>query len=102
MAGLVNQVPHLLPLEKGTSLTSGILTHETMITLGNGRAVIATETQLKDFAGTSNGSSVRVQDIDATAGLTAVGGDHPDLADIKLGLDSAFADVKGAARRWAS
>jgi hypothetical protein len=43
----------------------------------------------------ANGSAVRVADIDATASLTAVGGDHPDLTDIKLGLDSAFADVKG-------
>ena len=95
VADLVNQVPHLVPLEKGTSLTSGMLTHETTITLANGRAVIATETKLKDFAGTSNGQAVRVQDIDATAGLTAVGGDHPDLADVKLGLSSAFASVKG-------
>ena len=95
VADLVNQLPHTLPMEKGTSLTSGTLTHETMITLANGRAVIATETQLKNFAGMANGSAVRVADVDATASLTAVGGDHPDLADIKLGLDSAFADVKG-------
>jgi hypothetical protein len=95
VADLVNQLPHMLPMEKGTSLTSGVLTHETTITLADGRAVIATETQLKNFAGTSNGAAVRVTDVDAMAGLTAVGGDHPDLADIKLGLSSAFADVKG-------
>jgi hypothetical protein len=91
----LKQVPHLVPLTQGTSLTSGTFSHETMITLGNGQVVIASDTQLKDFAGTTNGSTVKVNDIDATAGLTAVGGDHPDLHDVKVGLTSAFAQVKG-------
>jgi len=95
VANLVSQLPGSLHLEKGTSLTSGVLTHETTITLGGGKAVIASETHLKDFAGTSNGQPVRVNDIDATAGLTAVGGDHPDLRDLNVGLNSAFAQVKG-------
>jgi hypothetical protein len=95
VAGLVSQVPHLLHLEPGTSLASGRLSHETTITLANGQATIATQTQLKDFRGTNSGTPVQLNDIETTAGLTAVGGDHPDLRDIKLSFTSAFASIQG-------
>ena len=95
VAGLVSQVPHLLHLEQGTSLTSGRLSHQTTITLANGQATIATQTQLNDFSGTNAGTPVRLNDIETTAGLTAVGGDHPDLRDVKLSFTSAFASIQG-------
>jgi len=95
VANWVNQVPHLVPLEKGTSLTSGTLSHETTVTIGGGQAVVATETKLIDFAGTTSGQPVRVSDIDAKAGLAAVGGDHPDLRDVNVSMTSAFANVTG-------
>jgi hypothetical protein len=95
VAGLVSQVPHLLHLEPGTSLASGRLSHETTITLANGQATIATQTQLKDFRGTNSGTPVQLNDIETTAGLTAVGGDHPDLRDVKLSFTSAFASIQG-------
>jgi len=95
VAGLVSQVPHLLHLQPGTSLASGRLSHETTITLANGQAAIATQTQLKDFRGTNSGTPVQLNDIEATAGLTAVGGDHPDLRDVKLSFTRAFASIQG-------
>jgi hypothetical protein len=95
VANLVAQMPHTLHLTQGTSLTSGQLTHETTITLANGQAVIASTTQLKDFGGTNGGTAVRMQDITASAGATAVGGDHPDVHDIKIDVQSAFANVTG-------
>jgi hypothetical protein len=95
VAGLVGQVPHLLHLERGTSLTSGRLLHQTTITLANGQATIATQTQLKDFSGTNAGTPVRLNDIETTAGLTAVGGYHPDVRDVKLSFTSAFASIQG-------
>jgi hypothetical protein len=95
VAGLVSQVPHLLHLEPGTSLASGRLSHQTTITLANGQATIATQTQLKDFRGTNAGTPVGLNDIETTAGLTAVGGDHPDLRDVKLSFTSAFASIQG-------
>ena len=41
------------------------------------------------------GRRFSLADIDATAGLTAVGGDHPDLTISSLGFASAFANVQG-------
>ncbi|MGD0389048.1 MAG: hypothetical protein ABSC42_08850, partial [Tepidisphaeraceae bacterium] len=95
VAGLVSQVPHLLHLEQGTSLASGRLSHETTITLANGQATIATQTQLKDFRGTNAGTPVGLNDIATTGGLTLVGGDHPDIRDLKLSFTSAFASIQG-------
>jgi hypothetical protein len=95
VANLVGQMPHMMHLEQGMSLTSGQLTHETTVTLANGQAVIASTTQLKDFGGTNAGKAVHLQDITASAGATAVGGDHPDVRDVKIGLQSAFATVSG-------
>jgi hypothetical protein len=95
VAGLVSQVPHLLHLEQGTSLSSGRLSHQTTITLANGQATIATQTQLKDFRGTNAGTPVQLNDIETAAGLTAVGGDHPDLRDVTLSFTSAFASIQG-------
>jgi hypothetical protein len=95
VANLVAQMPHTLHLAQGTSLTSGQLTHETTITLANGQAVIASKTQLKDFGGTNGGTAVKLQDITASAGATAVGGDHPDVRDVSVGMQSGFATVSG-------
>jgi hypothetical protein len=95
VANLVNQVPHFAHLQQGMQLTSGTLGHNTTITIGGGKAIVATDTQLKNFQGTTNGTPVHLSDIDASAGLTAAGGDHPDVQDIKLGLSSAFANVTG-------
>ncbi len=95
VANLVSQAPHLIHLEQGTSLNSGRLTHETTVTLGNGEAVIASETHLKDFSGTNAGHAVQVSDVDLSAGITAIGGSTPDLRDIKLSLASAFATMSG-------
>jgi hypothetical protein len=95
VANLVSQAPHLIHLEQGTSLNSGRLTHETTITLANGQAVIASETHLKDFSGTNAGHPVQVSNVDLGAGITAVGGNTPDLRDIKLSLTSAFASMSG-------
>jgi hypothetical protein len=95
VANLVSQAPHLIHLEQGTSLNSGRLTHETTVTLADGQAVIASETHLKDFSGTNAGHPVQVSDVDLGAGITAVGGNTPDLRDIKLSLASAFATMSG-------
>jgi hypothetical protein len=95
VANLVSQVPHLIHLEDGTSLDSGELTHETTLTLANGQAVIATDTNLKNFSGTRGGQPVRLSDIDLAAGVAALGGNQPDLRDVKLSLASAFASMQG-------
>jgi hypothetical protein len=98
VANLVSQAPHLIHLEQGTSLSSGRLTHETTLTLANGQAVVATETHLKDFSGTSGTRQtglVRLSNIDMAAGVTAIGGAQPDLRNIKLSLASAFASMSG-------
>jgi AsmA family len=95
VANLVSQLPHLVHLEPGTTLASGRLTHETTLTLSGGQAVVETQTHLKNFSGTSNGQPVELDDIDTTAGMTAVGGDQPQLRDISLSLTSALANVHG-------
>ncbi|MGD0462906.1 MAG: hypothetical protein ABSB74_10500 [Tepidisphaeraceae bacterium] len=95
VANLVSQAPHFIHLEQGTSLSGGRLTHETTLTLADGKAVIATETHLKDFSGTNGGHPVQLSNIDLAAGVTAVGGDEPDLRNIKLSLSSAFANIQG-------
>ena len=100
VASLVNQVPHLVHLEKSTSLKSGQLSHRTTITLANGQAVIKTKTQLKDFSGTNAGTPVQLNDIDAAAALTAVGGDHPDLRDVNLSFSTPSPGFKAAAKLW--
>jgi hypothetical protein len=95
VAGLVSQAPHLFQLQQGTTLTSGDLRHETTVTVADGKAVIATATSLKNFAGTSGGTPLKLDNVDADAGVTAVGGDHPQLADINVKLDSDFAKITG-------
>ncbi len=95
VANLVSQLPHLTHLEPAAALSSGRLTHETTVTLADDRAVIATETHLKDFSGTNGGKPVRLGDIDTAASVTAVGGAQPDLRNIKLSLSSALANVSG-------
>lgn len=95
VANLMSQAPHLLHAQQGTTLTSGELAHETTITVADGKAVVVTQTQLKNFAGTTGGTPLRLDNISVSGGVTAVGGDHPELRDIKVSLTSDFASFDG-------
>ncbi len=95
LAPIVNQLPHLIPLREGTTLEGGKLAHATTIDLSPERALIANKTDLTDVAGTSDGKPVRLEPVYYATQVTIVDDPRPDLRDLSLSLQSAFASITG-------
>jgi hypothetical protein len=95
---LAKQLPGIFAVKEGLTITGGRLRQATDIALAPDRADIKTLTvDLIDVAGidaTRNNAAVALQPIHLALNATSLGGGGaiPDLRDLKLTIQSAFAD----------
>jgi hypothetical protein len=98
IGALAKQLPNLLAVKKGLTITGGRLKQATDVTLAADRAEVKTLTlDLTGVAGTDatrGGAAVALQPIHLAVNATSFGGGGPipDLRDLKLTLQSAFAN----------
>ena len=95
LAALIDQVKNTVALQKGMSLSQGHLSHQTTITLASNSVKVDSDTKLPDLTGTNAGKTVKLSPIDVAAGMSAVGGDAPDLHDLSVKFDSGFMNASG-------
>jgi hypothetical protein len=96
IASIANQLPHLLQLQKGVTLSGGSLHHQSTLALSSDKAVLTTTTDLTNVAGQADGKPVTLQPLKLSAGATAVPAPSPSLHDLKLAMTSGFASVNGS------
>jgi hypothetical protein len=96
IASIANQLPHLLQLQKGLTLSGGALHHQSALALSADKAVLTTATDLTHVAGQADGKPVTLQPLHLSAGATATPSPAPSLHDLKLAMTSGFASVNGS------
>jgi hypothetical protein len=96
IAAIANQLPHMLQLQKGVTLSAGTLHHQTVLTLSATQATVTSTTDLKGIAGQADGKAVTLQPLHLSAGATATPSPSPALHNLKLAMSSGFASVNGS------
>jgi hypothetical protein len=95
VANLLDQLPNTVHLEQGASLASGRLTQLVTLSLAQDQAVVTSRTDLTDFNGARAGKPIQLTDLHATVSAQAVGGNKPDIRQVKLAVSSAIFTVDG-------
>jgi hypothetical protein len=104
---LANQMPRTFALVEGIKLESGKYHHELDVTLTKDRATVASALKLAEVRGTDTSTGQPLRPIDPialtfSASSLGGGGTIPDLRDISIALESAFATARGGGESLAN
>ncbi|HEY7088698.1 MAG TPA: hypothetical protein VH518_11455 [Tepidisphaeraceae bacterium] len=97
LPNLAEQLKHTLKLQEGVKITGGAVHQKLVVNLTSDKVGVSQNLNIVDVKGTRNGKPIALQPITTTVDASAIpsGKPIPDVRDLRLALDSAFAKVTG-------
>ncbi|HVT90891.1 MAG TPA: hypothetical protein VHD56_18700, partial [Tepidisphaeraceae bacterium] len=96
IASIANQLKHTLHLIEGVELTGGAVHQQLTVAFANDRINVS-QNLTADAKGTRDGKAIQLQPITFNGSASAIpnGKPVPDFRDLKIALQTAFANVNG-------